>query len=159
MAQCDPRRGKYLTASALFRGKISTNDVDEQMLKVHQKNQALFVPWIPNNIKSSVCDIPPTGLSMSATFIANSTSIKALFKRVATQFSSMYRRKAFVHWYLDEGMEEVEFTEAESNIHDLISEYQQYEIVDVNEEVNPEGGEEGGDVQDEPDQDQDVDNQ
>lgn len=145
MAQCDPRRGKYLTASALFRGKISTNDVDEQMFKVHQKNQALFVPWIPNNIKSSVCDIPPIGHAISATFIANSTSIKALFKRVATQFSSMYRRKAFVHWYLDEGMEEVEFTEAESNIHDLISEYQQYEIADVDNEGGPEGGEEGGD--------------
>jgi len=142
MAQCDPRRGKYLTASALFRGKVSTNDVDEQMLKVHQKNQALFVPWIPNNIKSSVCDIPPTGLAISATFIANSTSIKALFKRVATQFSSMYRKKAFVHWYLDEGMEEVEFTEAESNIHDLISEYQQYEIVDIDNE-NPNDGDDG----------------
>jgi len=167
MAQCDPRRGKYLTASALFRGKISTNDVDEQMLKVHQKNQALFVPWIPNNIKSSVCDIPPIGQSISATFIANSTSIKALFKRVATQFSSMYRRKAFVHWYLDEGMEEVEFTEAESNIHDLISEYQQYEIVDVGDDGQPGddggdggddgGGDMGGDVQD--DNFENVDNQ
>jgi len=156
MAQCDPRRGKYLTASALFRGKISTNDVDEQMLKVHQKHQAFFVPWIPNNIKSSVCDVPPTGLQMSATFIANSTSIKALFKRVATQFSSMYRRRAFVHWYLEEGMEEVEFTEAESNMHDLISEYQQYEIVDIGDGQPNEEGEqapndevvEGGEVQD-----------
>jgi len=156
MAQCDPRRGKYLTASALFRGKISTNDVDEQMLKVHQKHQAFFVPWIPNNIKSSVCDVPPTGLQMSATFIANSTSIKALFKRVATQFSSMYRRRAFVHWYLEEGMEEVEFTEAESNMHDLISEYQQYEIVDIGEGQPPGDDEippddvvvEGGEVQD-----------
>jgi len=146
MAACDPRRGKYLTASALFRGKVSPNDVEEQMLKIHQKNSAYFVPWIPNNIKSSVCDVPPTGLEMSATFIANSTSIKALFKRVATQFTAMFRRKAFVHWYLEEGMEEVEFTEAESNMHDLISEYQQYEIVDVDSE-NPPGNEfdDGGD--------------
>jgi len=136
MAACDPRRGKYLTASAIFRGRVPTHDVDEQMLKVHQKNSAYFVPWIPNNIKSSVCNIPPQGVEMSATFIANSTSIKALFKRVATQFTAMFRRKAFVHWYLEEGMEEVEFTEAESNMHDLISEYQQYEIVDVDGE-NP----------------------
>jgi len=144
MAQCDPRRGKYLTASAMFRGKVSTDDVDMQMLKVHQKHQAFFVPWIPNNIKSSVCDVPPTGMTMSATFIANSTSIKALFKRVATQFSSMYRRRAFVHWYLEEGMEEVEFTEAESNMHDLISEYQQYEIQDVEGEGGNQSEEDGG---------------
>jgi len=137
MAACDPRRGKYLTASAIFRGKVATNDVDDAMMKIQQKNSAYFVPWIPNNIKSSVCNIPPKNHAMSATFIANSTSIKALFKRVATQFTAMFRRKAFVHWYLEEGMEEVEFTEAESNIHDLISEYQQYETVDVGDDQNP----------------------
>jgi len=154
MAQCDSRRGKYLTASALFRGKLSTNDIDEQVGKVHAKNESIFVPWIPNNIKSSLCDIPPTGLQIAATFLANSTSIKALFKRVASQFSAMYRKRAFIHWYLEEGMEEVEFTEAESNMHDLISEYQQYEIVDVGEggENPPEEGieppVEGGENQD-----------
>jgi len=137
MAACDPRRGKYLTASALFRGPISTNDVDDQIIKIHQKNYAYFVPWIPNNIKSSVCNIPPIGQEMSATFIANSTSIKSIFQRVATQFTAMFRRKAFVHWYLEEGMEEVEFTEAESNMHDLIAEYQQHEVVDLDNADNP----------------------
>ena len=31
---------------------------------------------IPNNIKTAVCDIPPRGLKMSATFIGNSTAIQ-----------------------------------------------------------------------------------
>jgi hypothetical protein len=39
----------------------------------------------------------------------------------------MSRRKAFLHWYTGEGMDEMEFTEAESNMNDLISEYQQYQ--------------------------------
>lgn len=39
----------------------------------------------------------------------------------------MFRRKAFLHWYTGEGMDEMEFTEAESNMADLISEYYQYE--------------------------------
>lgn len=64
---------------------------------------------------------------MSATFIGNSTSIQELFRRVLEQFSSMYRRKAFMHWYTAEGMDELEFSEAESNMIDLISEYQQYQ--------------------------------
>lgn len=64
---------------------------------------------------------------MSATFIGNSTSIQELFKRVGDQFSAMFRRKAFLHWYTGEGMDEMEFTEAESNMHDLVSEYQQYQ--------------------------------
>ena len=43
----------------------------------------------------------------------------------------MFRRKAFLHWYVGEGMEEMEFTEAEANTHDLISEYQQYQEAGV----------------------------
>lgn len=46
---------------------------------------------------------------MSATFIANTTSIKDLFKRTHTQFAAMFRRKAFLHWYTGEGMDEVGF--------------------------------------------------
>ena len=117
--------------------------------------------WIPNNVQTAHCEIPPRGLKMvrffalvprtadrflaqSVTFIGNvrtlflcttsfaddfapqSTAIQELFSRVATQFSAMFRRKAFLHWYTGEGMDEMEFTEAESNMQDLVAEYQQY---------------------------------
>jgi len=138
MAACDPRHGRYLTASAMFRGKISTKEVDEQMLNVKNKNSSFFVEWIPHNIKSSVCDIPPKGLTMSVTFVGNSTAIQELFKRVNDQFTAMFKRKAFLHWYTGEGMDEMEFTEAESNMHDLISEYQQYQEATVEDETGEE---------------------
>lgn len=70
-----------------------------------------FVEWIPNNVKTAVCDIPPRGLKMSSTFIGNSTAIQELFKRIGEQFTAMFRRKAFLHWYTGEGMDEMEFTE------------------------------------------------
>lgn len=87
-----------------------------------------FVEWIPNNVKVAVCDIPPRGLKMSATFIGNTTAIQEIFKRISEQFTAMFRRKAFLHWYTGEGMDEMEFTEAESNMNDLVSEYQQYQV-------------------------------
>jgi tubulin beta len=127
MTACDPRHGRYLTVAAIFRGRMSMKDVDEQMMNVQTKNNSYFVEWIPNNVKTAVCDIPPRGLKMSATFIGNSTAIQELFKRIAEQFTAMFRRKAFLHWYTGEGMDEMEFTEAESNMNDLISEYQQYQ--------------------------------
>ncbi|OQR68296.1 beta-tubulin Cyca-2c-like [Tropilaelaps mercedesae] len=46
----------------------------------------------------------------------------------------MFRRKAFLHWYTDEGMDEMEFTEAESNMNDLISEYQQHQEATADDE-------------------------
>ena len=36
-------------------------EVDEQMLNVQNKNSSFFVEWIPNNVKTAVCDIPPRG--------------------------------------------------------------------------------------------------
>uniref|UniRef100_M4CMF7 Tubulin beta chain n=1 Tax=Brassica campestris TaxID=3711 RepID=M4CMF7_BRACM len=122
MCAADPRHGRYLTASAMFRGKMSTKEVDEQMINVQNKNSSYFVEWIPNNVKSSVCDIPPKGLSMASTFVGNSTSIQEMFRRVSEQFTAMFRRKAFLHWYTGEGMDEMEFTEAESNMNDLVIE-------------------------------------
>merc|ERR1712232_1000505 len=134
MAASDPRHGRYLTASAMFRGKMSTKEVDEQMLAVQNKNSTYFVEWIPNNIKSSVTDIPPKGLKMAVTFLGNSTAVQEMFKRVGEQFTSMFRRKAFLHWYTGEGMDEMEFTEAESNMNDLVSEYQQYQDATAEDE-------------------------
>merc|ERR1712190_305953 len=136
MAAADPRNGRYLTASALFRGQVSTKDVEDEMLKVQNKNSAYFVEWIPNNIKSSVCNIAPKipQADLSATFIGNTTAMQDVFRRISDQFSVMFRRKAFLHWYTGEGMDEMEFTEAESNENDLIAEYQQYQDASIEEE-------------------------
>lgn len=136
----------------LISGAMSMKEVDTQILNVQNKNSSYFVEWIPNNVKVAVCDIPPRGLKMSSTFIGNTTAIQEIFKRISEQFTVMFRRKAFLHWYTGEGngmstikknqilkhflclflyctgMDEMEFTEAESNLNDLISEYQQYQV-------------------------------
>merc|ERR1711964_873802 len=86
--------GKFLTASLVYRGDIQTQE---------------FVEWIPNNIKSAVIMIPPVDTPLSATFVTNTTALKAMFQRLASQFSALYKRKAFLHWYKGEGMDEMEF--------------------------------------------------
>ena len=142
MAACDPKNGKYLTVAAIFRGKMSMKEVDEEMYTLQTKHSSHFVEWIPNNCKTAVCDIPPTGLKMSATFLCNSTAIQGIFKRISEQFTAMFRRKAFLHWYTGEGMDEMEFTEAESNMNDLVAEYQQYQEASVDETYENDEGEE-----------------
>lgn len=134
MCAADPRHGRYLTCAMMFRGSMSSKEVDDQMLKMVEKDSTYFVEWIPNNLKASICDIPPQGLKMSSVFVGNSTAIQEAWKRVADQFTVMFRRKAFLHWYTGEGMDEMEFTEAESNLNDLVSEYQQYQDATAEEE-------------------------
>lgn len=136
MAASDPRQGRYLTVAAMFRGQVSMKEVDEQMHMVQARNSSYFVEWIPNNVKTAVCNVAPKGCKMSATFVGNSTAIQELFKRVSEQFTSMFRRKAFLHWYTNEGMDEIEFTEAESNMNDLVSEYHQYQEATVDDNMD-----------------------
>ena len=78
------------------------------MQNVQNKNSAYFVEWIPNNVLTAQCDIPPRGLKMAVTFLGNSTAIQELFKRISDQFTAMFKRKAFLHWYTQEGMDEME---------------------------------------------------
>eukprot|EP01084_Bolivina_argentea_P031968 59149_1 len=47
MCASDPRHGRYLTASAMFRGRMSKKVIDEQMLNVQNKNASYFVECIP----------------------------------------------------------------------------------------------------------------
>merc|ERR1712062_420711 len=95
-----------------------------------------FVSWIPNNIKSGIINVPPEGPEIAGTFVANTTAIKGVFQRINAQFAKMDKRKAFLHWYKGEGMDEMEFQEADKNVRDLITEYQdkQDAVVDLEDD-------------------------
>merc|ERR1711988_1258875 len=126
-----PDDGKYMTASLLFRGSMSTQEVDENIEKRQSANSDDFAEWIPNNMKTSVVEVAPKDAKQSCTFVANTTALKGIFQRLATQFGAMYKRKAFLHWYKGEGMDEMEFQEADKNVRDLITEYQDKQDAEV----------------------------
>lgn len=134
LADLDLRKGKILTVSAIFRGLLSPKEIDTLMVNVRNRNLSHFVEWIPNNIKTAICDIPPRGLKMSATFIGNTTGIAQLFEKCSKTFRGMFNRKAFLHWYTGEGMEEQEFLDADLALHDLMDEYKNCDKEEETEE-------------------------
>merc|ERR1712142_1086984 len=157
LANVKSEDGKYLTASCGYRGAIATQEVDDEIAKVQAKMQDDFVTWIPNNIKSGIISVPPNGTDMSATFVANTTAIKGVFQRISAQFAKMYRRKAFLHWYKGEGMDEMEFQEADKNVRDLITEYQDKQDAVVDLDGSEEEEEEEGSEEEEEDEEEDGD--
>jgi tubulin beta len=64
---------------------------------------------------------------MSGTLIANSTAIQHVFKRLHDEFNYNFRRKRWLRSYISMTgcMDEMEFTEALSNLDDLVLEYEQ----------------------------------
>ncbi|KAH9838467.1 beta-tubulin 2 [Rhodofomes roseus] len=134
LVACDPRFGRYLTAATIFRGAVSSQEAESSVLDLQRRNSTQFVEWIPDNVSVSLVSVPPVGSTQSATCLSNSTAVQELFQRTLSQFIAMYKRQAFLHWYTGEGMDAMEFSEAESNAHDLVAEYQQYQEATVEEE-------------------------
>ncbi|KAF8685706.1 Tubulin beta chain [Rhizoctonia solani] len=127
LVACNPSFGRYLTAATIYRGNITSQEAQTAVQQLTTKNSASFVDWIPDNVSISLCDIPPPGYKRFGTCLGNNTAIQEVFKRSHGQFAAMFKRSAYLHWFTAEGMDQMEFTEAESNLLDLVAEYQQYQ--------------------------------
>merc|ERR1711900_50921 len=121
---------------------MGTQQVDNCVAGVRAARSEDFVEWIPNNIQSAVVLYPPKEYALSCTFVSNTTALKSMFQRLSQQFTALYKRKAFLHWYKGEGMDEMEFQEADKNVVDLITEYQDKQDATV-------GGDEDEDMDEE----------
>jgi tubulin beta len=143
MCAAHPHQGRYLTCAASFRGAVSSKEAEEQLWELTSKHSTLFTEWIPNSIQTSICPVATKDLKTSLTLLANSTSVKEVFRRISKQFTTMFRRKAFLHWYTEEGMDEAEFREARNDMDDIASEYQSYQDACVEESFDGEEDTEG----------------
>lgn len=132
-ASCDARSGKHIATSLIFRGEFHAMEVENQLSRLRSKSSAQFVEWIPDNIKPIFSKFTPPGIGSGVTVIDNNTAVSSLMRQTENQFSALFKRKAFLHWYTMQGMDEMEFTEAQSNAADLINEYPFYEEYEIDD--------------------------
>ena len=128
--------GKYITCSFIWRGQMSTRQIESVTSEYQMKNAERFIHFLPGHVQTTMTK-PHPSIPMSTTFFANSTNFAEVLRRTRETYRKMYDRKAYLHWYAEEGMDEVEFHEAENSLNDLEVEYEMYEV-DVDGEVESE---------------------
>ena len=75
------------------------------MALAKKNNSSNYTEWIPHNTQIAFCSEPPRDSPNAAVFTGNNSAIVGMFKRIAEQFTAMFRRKAFLHWYTGLGMD------------------------------------------------------
>src|SRR5260370_35202503 len=109
-----------VACALLYRGDVVSKDVNAAVAQLKTRRTIRFVDWCPTGFKIGISNEPPAHIPdgdlarvvRSVCVLSNTTAISDAWTRLARKFDLLYSKRAFVHCYVGEGMEEGAFSVA-----------------------------------------------
>ena len=129
----DVTEDNYWTISLHYRGHVKAKEAFAAARWIDEPNKRVcFVDWgtagfkcgLNKNIAAQLEDDRLGNFERSVVMMGQNYGIHKFFReRVCRKYDKMYSQRAFVHWYLEEGMEESDFDEAREDLESLEQDY------------------------------------
>ena len=126
----DSEEDKVMSVDTLFVGdrfdkSYGRKEIYVSLDLIKERKKVSFVDWCPTghgfkidirNYKNTKKILNEKNNDTIVTFQNNSAISRFFQDRICRKVDLMYKQRAFVHWYVNEGMEEGEFSEAREDL-------------------------------------------
>ena len=119
MVKCDPFKGKYMGCYFILKNLTSVAETNQVFAKLKHTVSPQFVDWCPTGFRCGQSPAPPSYYlseesgdeimaqsERSACMLANQSAVSQMYERQTRKFDIMQKKRAFLHHYLANGMEE-----------------------------------------------------